>query len=324
MMLKLKYLFDNRDLAMMLIENWEYDSDSLELFKYFRISSNAIYPFKTDGKLRFLRISPNEEKSIKSLEGEIEILDTLLSRGYSVPKVIESKGLRKIESKATPWGDYHAIVLEGVGANSLENTDLNSDICYNYGKFLGEFHNISKTCELGKIHRDSAITRLESYISLALQSDEIIQKEYEFIKSKLEKLDRSVDTFGLIHYDFELDNIMYDSETSSMYAIDFDDAMIGWYGQDIERALRSLKDETESEAYEHFETSFLEGYRATGNSTSDYIENKDIFKRFAELYKYFRITNSLEESWDNEPEWMQNLRRILDSRIKTYKDGLCS
>jgi hypothetical protein len=49
-MLKLKYLFNNVNLAEMMLENWEYDKESIEMFKYYRISSNAIYPFQAQGK----------------------------------------------------------------------------------------------------------------------------------------------------------------------------------------------------------------------------------------------------------------------------------
>ena len=42
-MLKLRYLFDNRDLAIMILENWEYDPASLHMLDYFKISSSA-YP----------------------------------------------------------------------------------------------------------------------------------------------------------------------------------------------------------------------------------------------------------------------------------------
>ncbi len=42
-MLKLKYLFDNKDLAHMILNNWEYDYDNPDLLKHYRISSNAVY-----------------------------------------------------------------------------------------------------------------------------------------------------------------------------------------------------------------------------------------------------------------------------------------
>lgn len=51
-MLKLKNLFDNRDLTKMILENWEYDPSSLDMFDYYRISSNAVYPFKNEGNVK--------------------------------------------------------------------------------------------------------------------------------------------------------------------------------------------------------------------------------------------------------------------------------
>lgn len=64
-MLKLKYLFQNKDLAEMILKNWSYDPESLDMFQYYRISSNAVYPFRDQGEVRLLRFAPVEEK-IKS------------------------------------------------------------------------------------------------------------------------------------------------------------------------------------------------------------------------------------------------------------------
>lgn len=49
-MLKLKYLFQHHDLAEMILKNWNYDPESLDMFQYYRISSNAVYPFRDQGK----------------------------------------------------------------------------------------------------------------------------------------------------------------------------------------------------------------------------------------------------------------------------------
>lgn len=321
-MLKLKYLFDNRDLAMMLINNWEYDEDSLELFRYFRISSNAIYPFKYKGKLQFLRMTPASEKDRSSISTEVDILSKLESYEYAVPKVIKSKDENFIETKDTPWGIYHALVLEGVGDKSLENLELNLDICYDYGKFLGEFHNISREIESNDISRDTVSSKLESFESLIDRTDDKVIKEFSDVKAQFMQLDNNSNDYGLIHYDFELDNIMHEDKSSKLYAIDFDDAMIGWFGQDIERALRSIKDECEEGSYHEFEESFLNGYKSTGNDISNYLQNKKLYYRFASLYKYLRIKDSLDEKWDNEPLWMDNLRKVLNQRMINYRDGL--
>ena len=73
-MLKLKYLFDNKDLAMMILGNWEYDPSSIDMLKYYRISSNAIYPFKNEGKVRFLRFAPCDEKDKNNIIAELEFI----------------------------------------------------------------------------------------------------------------------------------------------------------------------------------------------------------------------------------------------------------
>lgn len=62
-MLKLKYLFENYDLAKEALENWEHDHDPHDkMLSQFRISSNAIYPFCQNGEVCFLRLAPCDEK----------------------------------------------------------------------------------------------------------------------------------------------------------------------------------------------------------------------------------------------------------------------
>lgn len=72
-MLKLKYLFNNVNLAEMLLKNWEYDSESLDMFQYYRISSNAIYPFRYEGKTCLLRFAPRQRKCKSNIAAEPRI-----------------------------------------------------------------------------------------------------------------------------------------------------------------------------------------------------------------------------------------------------------
>lgn len=49
-MLKLKYLYENYDLARFALKNWECDKETLnDCLQHFRISSNAVYPFLWHG-----------------------------------------------------------------------------------------------------------------------------------------------------------------------------------------------------------------------------------------------------------------------------------
>jgi Ser/Thr protein kinase RdoA (MazF antagonist) len=324
-MLKLKYLFDNHELATMMLKNWKYDVESIDLFKYYRISSNAIYPFRASGKLMFLRMTPASERSGEAIESELVILQKLKDKGYSVPEVIEPLNGERLIKKDTPWGVYYAVVLEGVGSQSLENTDLTPALCYQYGKFLADFHKLSKAYLNGYSSRVNVFDLLQALSDKVNGCDDYHQAvEHELIRvwDGFKNSDRTESMFGLIHYDFELDNIMYDPATSTLYAIDFDDAMYGFYGQDIERAINSLESEVSSEDFSEFKSEFLAGYSDNGLDVHDYHENGELYKAFAKLYAHVRIKESLKETWDNEPEWMAGLREKLTARIVGYENSL--
>ena len=92
MMLKLKYLFENYDLAKEALGNWEHDADTLdEMLSRFRISSNAIYPFCQNDRVCFLRLAHLEEKLEKNVFGELEFIDYLCSCGYPALEPVPAK-----------------------------------------------------------------------------------------------------------------------------------------------------------------------------------------------------------------------------------------
>jgi Ser/Thr protein kinase RdoA (MazF antagonist) len=80
-MLKLKYLFNDENLAEMILGNWEFDKESIDLFQYYRISSNAIYPFSWKGKTQLLRFAPKTEKCKSNILAELAFISHLRTNG---------------------------------------------------------------------------------------------------------------------------------------------------------------------------------------------------------------------------------------------------
>ncbi|MBF4691510.1 phosphotransferase enzyme family protein [Fusibacter ferrireducens] len=320
-MLKLKYLFDNNELALMLLKNWNFDDESLDMFKYFRISSNAIYPFKDQGSVRILRFTPVSEKNLSDIKQELEVMKILLENGFNVPKVVKSKQGNAIETKETPWGKYHAVVFESVGKNTLENIKMTEEIAYQYGRSLGVFHEISKRKIQSSVNRKS-VYDIFDLIELKISKETVqlttLMNELNRIRVGFEKIEKAYETFGLIHYDYEVDNIIHDSKTQNLFAIDFDDCMYGFYGQDIERAINSIESEVDEAIQDIILSNFLKGYEIENGNLEIFQKNREIFKSFAEIYSYFRMKDSLEEKWDNEPKWMNNIRERLNARMNNY------
>lgn len=317
-MMKLKHLFNNEDLARMILSNWRYDSDSLDMFKYYRISSNAVYPFRENNNICFLRFAPISEKSLNNVFAELEFLQYLENSKYNAVEAVFSKKMNKLELVNTPWGEYIATVFKGVPGIQIDKTGFGEDIIFGYGESLGKLHRLSSEYSPKDHKRWSWKDVLEWTCNILTHfpNQALALKEVDILQDYLSKLPVSNKTFGLVHYDFETDNVFYDTETKRYYPIDFDDAMYHWYVMDIEQAINSFKDDIEQENYETAVKFFINGYRSQFDISDDMLSLMPVFRRFANLYGYARILYSTEEKLSNEPEWMINLRGYLEQLLK--------
>lgn len=317
-MLKLKYLFNNVDLAEMLLRNWEFEEGSLELFKYYRISSNAIYPFQSQGKTQILRFAPKSEKRRENILAELEFISYLRSKQFGVLETVASKNGEVLEEKQTPWGEYNASVFRRVSGVQLSDTDLNNTIIFNYGQALGKLHQLSSEYKPKTFKRWSYSDVLNWMYNILVDSplETSAIEETKLLKHYFDSIPITERNFGLIHYDFELDNVFYDEEIQSCNVIDFDDSMYHWYVMDIEQALDSLKESISPEIFPLKKQCFMDGYRSKYDISDDMMSLIPACRRFANLYGYVRILLSIKEMWDHEPQWVTSLRKRLAKSMK--------
>lgn len=113
-----------------------------------------------------------------------------------------------------------------------------------------------------------------------------------------------------------MDNIFYDKDTDMLNIIDFDDSMYHWYAMDIEQALDNIVNEIHCDDYSLMRNSFIKGYREEFSITDEMLSYLPVFRRFADLYGYTRVLLSTMEIWNNEPEWMMDLRIHLATLMK--------
>ena len=325
-MLKLKYLFENFELAKLALTNWEHDEDTLdEYLKYFRISSNAVYPFSIRGKRHFLRLAPIEEKQKENLVGELEFLQYLGNAGYGAMKPVAAKNGELLLTLNTKWGGYYASVFEGVAGISIEDTDYREEIMTAYGKALGRLHNLSMDYQ--PENRKWSYVDVLAWVKKTLTEYqkqypekglplEKMQKEAEAVEQELSKLKQTKETFGLVHYDFEPDNVFYKEEDNSCQVIDFEDGMYHFFLVDIEQVLDSLSEELEGDAFEQAKKYFLQGYESEKALEPDYEPKCRLMRRFCNLFSYARLVRCIAEEVPNAPEWMVSLKARLTGKIQ--------
>lgn len=322
-MLKLKYLFHNKELAEMILKNWEYDCDDPDLLKYYRTSSNAVYWCKNNGNIFFLRFAPDEEKSKENILAELEFLRYLKSNGYSSVETILSKAGNELEVANTPWWKYYAVAFKKASGMSLDRMPLTKDIVFGFGKALGKLHKLSS--EFNPINNKRNTWKEEmdwmENILTTFPNETEAKNELSKLRDYFSKLPATKYNFGLVHYDFELDNVFYDEASKTFTAIDFDDSMYNWYALDIEQSLDSLKEEISEDQIDSLTTEFINGYRLEYDVWDEMLKLLPIFRRYINLYDYVRVLHSSKEKWDNEPGWLVNLRSKLETASNNKKAG---
>jgi Ser/Thr protein kinase RdoA (MazF antagonist) len=308
-MLKLRYLDDNRPLAELLRDNWDADPGP---FAWYRISSNAIYPFAWRGERRFLRFAPADEKRAEDIGAELDFLSYLGKAGYGAAVPIAATGGELVVSKTTPWGSYHATAFHAVPGIQLSRTDLGDTIIASYGRGLAELHRLSSAYRPEGAPRWSETDVLDWIRSTLadLPDTSAALEEADRIATHLANLPRDAESYGLVHYDFECDNVFFDAETGRCFAIDFDDAMYHWFAMDIGQAVDSLADEVSPELAAAREAVFLDGYASVRALPDPAL--RAVCRRFAGLYWYARVAYALSETLPDEPDWMVDLRSRLE------------
>ncbi len=322
-MLKLKYLFSNENLAEMILGNWEFDKESIEMFKYYRISSNAIYPFQCKGNNQLLRFAPKTEKCKENMLAELDFISYLKTKGYGVLElVISQKGEELVEAH-TPWGEYFASVFKRVSGVQINQTDFSDAVVFSHGKALGKLHQLSSeftpTNHKRWSYRDVLAWVQDILIDFPQETAALM--ETKLLQDYFSTVPITKSNFGLIHYDFEYDNVFYDEVTNSCNVIDFDDAMYHWYAMDVEQALDSLQDYIPAEYFSHKKQCFIDGYLTEYHISDEFSTIMPACKRFANLYGYARTLRSAAEQWDHEPDWLINLRGKLTHSMMNRSSG---
>lgn len=313
-MLPLRYLFDNRELAQALLDNWRFDADDPARFQRFRISSNAIYPFHCDGRLQFLRFAPPLEKPADHVRAELEFIAYLRLNGYPALEPVPASDGRLVVEQKTTWGDYVATAFATVPGVHLSATGLVDEIVTAYGAALGRLHALSREYQPKGPRRRSHEDVLR-WCRETLASDATATAEVDRLAAHFAALPRDADNYGLVHYDFECDNVLWDESTKRIGVIDFDDAIYHWNAMDVEQALDSLLGEVAADRAAEATVAFMRAYRAAHPGAGDLEALRPACRRFADLYWVARVTHSTRETFGDEPDWMTNLRaRIADGR----------
>lgn len=304
--------------AERILDSWPHDRGSA---RFFRSSANFLYVFRHEGGRRFLRFADASERSRGAIEAEIELLTWLDGTGIEVARPVRTHAGGFVETTETELGTFHAVVFEGLDGSQFEIEELDGPRFRAWGAALGRLHAALKRYPgAGLAARSGWRDHLEQARRHVPVDVPAIRRELNEIASSLAILPEDRDGFGLIHFDFELDNLVWHDHDVGM--LDFDDCARYWYAADIAFALRDLFDDGAA-LDDPSVRAFVDGYADECPLDHALVSLLPTFSRLARLLSYARMARALDlPSAPGQPDWLIGLTAKLQDRMEAYRISL--
>ncbi len=304
--------------ARRILERWSHDRGSA---RFFRSSANFVYVFRAGDKHHFLRFADGSERGREAVEAQVELLGWLAAAGIDVAVPVPSRGGNLVETVEADRGTFHAAVFPALEGEQLETGDLDGSGFRRWGAALGGLHSA-----MGQYSgpRTFAPPTWRDHLELAgeyLPEDApVLRDELGRITSSLAALPTSSDAYGLIHSDFELDNLVW--RDGSIGILDFDDCSRLWYAADIAFALRDLP-EWDGGRGDRRLRAFVEGYSEHYPIDEGWLSHVPLFTALDNLLRYTRIVRATDLAVGPEhPGWLAALSRKLRDLMAEYEAAI--
>jgi Ser/Thr protein kinase RdoA (MazF antagonist) len=279
-----------------------------------------IYEFDRHEASFILRIGHSLRRSENLIRGEVDWINYLYQGGASVSRAI-----------LTENGDLVAAVEDGQGGRFLatafekapgkppDKDQWGVALYERYGRLLGRMHALAKTY----VPKDLAWKRPEwdepemlDIESCLPNSEFLVLDKYRDLKSYLDNLPKSRESYGLIHQDAHVGNLFVD-DMGKITLFDFDDCTYSWFINDIAIVLFYIVIGAEDQAAftEEFLTHFLSGYRAENHLEGKWLIEIPSFLKLREIDLYAVIHRSFDVENIGHP-WVARFMKDRKTRIE--------
>ena len=304
------------NIANHIASHWQHDADSV---RFFRASANFLFTFKTEGQARFLRFNHADERTLSGIEAELDFLKFLATENIQIATPIRSNAGNHIESIDTDYGTFHTVVFQSIAGEQFDLETMNQDRFARWGNSLGKLHNAAqKYCGTGRPTWEDQLI----WVDANLPAEESAAQAASIkLKAALHDLPILSDNFGLIHFDFELDNVIWNEH--GLGIVDFDDCAWHWLVADVAFALRDLVvDRAEQlDINDTRVASFLDGYRAAHDLPLSHLAQIPLFLHTHHLITFTKLLRALAlDAQPQELTWVTNLRQKLLTKAQQYRD----
>ncbi len=294
----------NQQILNQVMEFYSIADDRIKLLDGFE---SFIYEFQREGQAYILRISHSLRRDEKLIRGEIDWINYLHRGGASVAKAIEAENGDLVVQVADANGGQFLATAFVKAQGEPPSKDLwNPSFYQKYGRLIGRMHALTKSYRPGNPAwkrpewDDTEMLEVETWLP---DSESLVLEKYLNLKSHLDSLPKSIQSYGLIHQDAHAGNLFVDDE-GLITLFDFDDCSYSWFINDIAIVLFYIAMGVEDQAFftKDFMTHFLRGYRVENQLDEAWLREIPSFLKLREIDLYGVIHRSfdvdnLEDPW---------------------------
>jgi Ser/Thr protein kinase RdoA (MazF antagonist) len=288
--------------------------DRLGKFDDYEGCANLVYHYANEGQPRILRLSCRPDRRVELIQAELHFVEYLAAGGVRVSRPVPSVNGNLIEVIPASGIDFIAVsFVKGCGMRVPDNGYRYregvpmQEYFQNWGQTLGQMHRLAKSYQPSS----EAIKRPEwhqwEYYSGFPYGERlpIIQKKYDQLIAELHSLPTDVDSYGLIHNDFNDGNFTVDYDNGDITVFDFDDSCYFWFMYDIACAweggigramFRSLAERQDFMA--RYMEHVLTGYTRENTLSDAWLARLPLFLRLVQMQELMHFAQYLDEPDD--------------------------
>ena len=279
-----------------------------EALEYVRSSANHIFRFTRGSKPLFLRLSHESERDPQTIQAELDFILHCAGAGLAVARPVASRSGALIEAFLSGDGLHYAVAFEGLEGDQYEAEELDDAKIRAWGGALAALHQASASFP-ATTARQTWQQHLQATLD-TLPAEETALAE--IIGSGIAWLNTlPKDDYGLIHGDFEQDNLVWQGNRPQI--LDFDAGTYTWFGVDIAIAVQDF----------YFDGSlsqidlFLDGYAAVRPLPEGIREHLPRLSRLMLAAKIADVLHALSTTRDDAetPAWHTEMQAVLRNWI---------
>ena len=284
------------------------------------LSENATYAVHdpASGTRSILRVHRLDYHEPHEIESELDWLAALRADSdVRVPRVIPARDGRRVVGVDADGTTRYVVHFEMVPGAEPDEQSLTTDDFHTLGRITAALHAHARGWQRPagfarfawdwehSFGAEPRWGRWQDAVGVGPAECEVLGRAEQLLHDKLLEYGSGPDTYGLIHADLRLANLLVDGDTITV--IDFDDCGFGWYFYDFGTAVSFIEDDP---ALPEWQDSWVRGYRSHREMSA---ADEAMLPSFV-LYRRLLLL-----------AWMGSHSHSKESRTKaiTYAEGSC-